>query len=119
MKLKKVMLLTTAFILAASMTACRQKQDTQSSQNEETQTENSAQEEPEEIQKENQGDAVEGSAVETSEEIPANQNLLTGVADLTDGAIGKRPVAVMVNNVSYAMPQYGVSQADIIFEFVA
>ena len=116
MKLKKVMLLATAFILAASMTACRQKQDTQSSQNEETQTENSAQEEPEEIQKENQGDAVEGSAVEASEEIPANQNLLTGVADLTDGAIGKRPVAVMVNNVSYAMPQYGVSEADIIFE---
>ena len=54
--------------------------------------------------------------MEPEEEIPANQNLLTGVPDLTDGAIGKRPVAVMVNNVSYAMPQYGVSQADIIFE---
>lgn len=41
-----------------------------------------------------------------SEEIPANQNLLTGVLDLTEGAIGKRPVAVMVNNVDPAMPQY-------------
>lgn len=50
------------------------------------------------------------------EEIPANQNLLTGLPDLTDVAIGKRPVAVMVNNVTDAMPQYGVEKADIIFE---
>ncbi len=55
-------------------------------------------------------------AEEEKEEIPANQNLLTGIADLTDGAIGKRPVAVMVNNIPDAMPQYGVEKADIIFE---
>lgn len=46
----------------------------------------------------------------------ANENLLTGIADLSDGAIGKRPVAVMVNNVEKALPQYGVAEADIIFE---
>ena len=63
MKLKKVMLLTTAFILAASMTACSQAQDAQSGQSEEIQTENSAQEGPEEIQEENLEDAVEGSMV--------------------------------------------------------
>ena len=50
------------------------------------------------------------------EEIPANENVLTGIPDLTDGAIGKRPVAVMVNNIEKAMPQYGVAQADLIFE---
>ncbi len=110
MKLKKVMLFTAAFMLAASMTACGQKEDTQ--QKDTAQTENSSEGE----QKDDQGEAVQGAAVEPEEEIPANQNLLTGVPDLTDGAIGKRPVAVMVNNVSYAMPQYGVSQADIIFE---
>ncbi|MEF9945160.1 MAG: DUF3048 domain-containing protein [Lachnospiraceae bacterium] len=55
-------------------------------------------------------------AEEPSEQIPANQNLLTGVPNLTEGAIGKRPVAVMVNNVPPAMPQYGVAQADVIFE---
>ncbi len=66
--------------------------------------------------------AKEASVIEEKEEepveetIPANQNLLTGVPNLTDGAIGKRPVAVMVNNVPAAMPQYGVEQADIIFE---
>lgn len=44
------------------------------------------------------------------EKIPENQNLLTGLADLTDAAIGKRPVAVMVNNIPAAMPQYGVEK---------
>ena len=112
MKFKKVMLITAAFVLAGSMAACSQKKDTEQSQEGTAQTENSSQEES----GDEQGAAVQGSAVEPQEEIPANQNLLTGVPDLTDGAIGKRPVAVMVNNVSYAMPQYGVGQADIIFE---
>lgn len=54
--------------------------------------------------------------VETQEKIPENENLLTGIPNLTEEAIGKRPVAVMVNNVSPAMPQYGIEKADIIFE---
>ncbi len=54
--------------------------------------------------------------VEPVEILPANQNLLTGEIDLTDEAIGKRPLAIMVNNVNDAMPQYGVGEADIIFE---
>ncbi len=45
-----------------------------------------------------------------------NENPLTGEYNLTDGAVGKRPVAVMINNVKKSMPQYGISQADIIFE---
>ena len=53
---------------------------------------------------------------EPEEVIPENQNLLTGVPDLSEDAIGKRPVAVMVNNIPAAMPQYGVEEADIIFE---
>ncbi len=44
------------------------------------------------------------------------QNLLTGLDDLSQEAVGKRPVAVMVNNVEPALPQYGVAQADVIFE---
>ncbi len=44
------------------------------------------------------------------------QNLLTGVDDLSQEAVGKRPVAVMVNNVEPALPQYGITQADVIFE---
>ena len=53
---------------------------------------------------------------EPEEVLPENQNLLTGVCDLTEEAIGKRPVAIMVNNVEAALPQYGIAQADIIFE---
>lgn len=56
--------------------------------------------------------------VQPNEEIPANQNLLTGVADLSEEAIGKRPVAVMVNNVNAALPQYGIGKADVIYETV-
>lgn len=48
--------------------------------------------------------------------IPENENILTGIGDLTQEAIGKRPVAVMVNNVEPALPQYGISKADVIFE---
>ena len=48
--------------------------------------------------------------------VPKNQNLLTGVGDLSAEAIGKRPVAVMINNVEDALPQYGITEADVIFE---
>ena len=51
-------------------------------------------------------------------EISANQNLLTGLPTLTDEAIGKRPVAVMINNVPKALPQYGIDNADVIFEVI-
>ena len=115
MKHKNVMFIAAAFIMAGAMSACSQgestKENTESSQGVTEETESNA------IQEEEaETETVQGSAVEAQEEIPANQNLLTGVADLTDAAIGKRPVAVMVNNVSYAMPQYGVGEADIIFE---
>ena len=48
--------------------------------------------------------------------VAVNINLLTGVPDLTKEAIGKRPVAVMVNNIPASFPQYGIDAADIIFE---
>ncbi len=45
-----------------------------------------------------------------------NENLLTGEYNLPDHAVGKRPVAVMVSNVEAAMPQYGITPADVFFE---
>lgn len=47
---------------------------------------------------------------------PDNINLLTGLPTLSQEAVGRRPVAVMVNNIFEALPQYGVSEADLIFE---
>lgn len=60
--------------------------------------------------------AAEPTATAEPTPEPQNINLLTGLPTLTDGAIGKRPVAVMVNNVDAALPQYGISDADVIFE---
>ncbi len=60
-------------------------------------------------------DAPDEEEVVVAEE-PEYVNLLTGLDDLTPEAIGKRPIAIMVNNVKAALPQYGVGEADVIFE---
>ena len=43
-------------------------------------------------------------------------NNLTGELTLSEKAVGKRPVAVMVNNIVNALPQYGTYDADIMYE---
>lgn len=43
-------------------------------------------------------------------------NTLTGLSDISKEAVGKRPVAIMINNITAALPQYGVAQADIMLE---
>lgn len=48
---------------------------------------------------------------------PANQNPLTGL-ELRTEAIGKRPVAVMVENSPEARPQWGLSTPDVVIEGV-
>lgn len=53
----------------------------------------------------------------TTEEVkPVYYNRLTGESGLSEAAVGKRPVAVMVNNIKASLPQYGIYDADIIFE---
>lgn len=51
--------------------------------------------------------------------IKENYNHLTGLYDVSDDGKGKRPCAVMVNNIEAALPQYGIYDADILFEIVA
>lgn len=100
---RKLCVLLAALMVVSVLPACSKKtDDTEESTVAKKETEETTEETVEEEEK--------------AEEIPANQNLLTGICDLTDGAIGKRPVAVMVNNIPDAMPQYGVEKADIIFE---
>ena len=43
---------------------------------------------------------------------------LTGEG-LMEDASGQRPIAIMLNNLSKALPQAGVAQADVIYEIVA
>ncbi|MGN0486341.1 MAG: DUF3048 domain-containing protein [Acutalibacteraceae bacterium] len=57
------------------------------------------------------------SAVATTEETPTVYiNRLTGLDNLSPAAAGKRPVAVMINNIKASLPQYGIYDADIILE---
>ena len=48
---------------------------------------------------------------------PTNQNPLTGL-ELCTEAIGKRPVAIMVENSPEARPQWGLSTPDVVVEGV-
>lgn len=58
------------------------------------------------------------SVTETPSPILENINPLTGQSGYNPEAKGKRPVAVMVNNLKDALPQYGIEQADILYEIV-
>ena len=52
-------------------------------------------------------------------ETPENVNPLTGIADLSNEAIGARPIAIMVENSPAARPQWGITTPDIVVEGVA
>lgn len=97
-RLKKVSIVLLVLLMIFGMAGCKKNEAPKRSEKTEEKEVKEKKEEPKQ------------------EEAPANQNLLTGLADLTDGAIGKRPVAVMVNNVEAALPQLGISKADIIYE---
>ena len=56
-------------------------------------------------------------ATTTQPEPKVYYNFLTGVERASETT--PRPVAVTVNNIAVALPQYGVSAADIIMEFPA
>ena len=55
--------------------------------------------------------------------VPLNPNPLTGLEKAADYSNGKRPVAVMVNNIKSssgndAFPQWGIGDADLLYEIV-
>ena len=67
---------------------------------------------------------VEEEPVETVEPEPEPEpepagpvNPLTGEPLEDEALVNRRPVAVMLNDIHYAMPQHGVADADMIFEF--
>lgn len=63
-------------------------------------------------------EATTQPTTEADEEPQGNLNLLTGRYTLSDEAVGKRPMAVMINNIKQSLPQYGISKADIMYEIV-
>ena len=103
--MKKLFLLSMMLMFAFVFVACGQNADADANTDKETGKDNVVTEqETEEV---------------VMPETPGNTNLLTGLPTLTDEAVGKRPVAVMVGNTKASFPQYGIAQADIIFEVPA
>lgn len=94
-KIVKVVLMTTVLMLCCS--ACKKEETEETT------------EETEEIE-------IVIEIEEEEEDRSEYTNLLTGLEDLSEEAIGTRPIAVMVSNVAAAMPQYGISDADMIIE---
>jgi hypothetical protein len=106
MKLRKILnLLLVLVFLMSSLTACQNDSTTSAKVDTEGKTASTK-----------IVSAIETAQIKTDIQIAANINLLTGMPDLTKEAIGKRPVAIMINNIPKAFPQYGVEAADIIFE---
>ena len=106
MRNKKVIWLMAALLSISLLSGCKKEE--------------AVVEEPEEIVENvvEEKEEIEEPVEEAVPEDPENLNLLTGLPTLTEEAIGKRPVAVMVNNVPKALPQYGIEQADVIFEVI-
>ncbi len=59
---------------------------------------------------------TEAPELTTEEQLPENVNPLTGKADLSDSAIGARPIAIMIENHPDARPQWGISTPDVVVE---
>lgn len=107
-----------AFLLAltmiASLGACSDKNDTDTSNSESSQSVSDSGSESD------AGSSDTDSSGQTSESQSdiddTIRNPLTGETDYNEEAIGKRPVAVMISNIKAALPQYGIEDADILFE---
>lgn len=58
------------------------------------------------------------SEAETTQQknVEGAQNPLTGEMNLSKNAVGNRPIAVMINNIPVARPQWGLCSPDIVVE---
>lgn len=73
---------------------------------------------PEETGKETEFEPIGETNIELEEILPEHINPLTGM-EATYDVDGKRPIAVMLNNIYQALPQVGISDADVLFECLA
>lgn len=59
------------------------------------------------------------AAQQTTESQPlGNMDPLTGIYGLNENAVGKRPIAIVINNAPPARPQWGLCSPDIVIEGV-
>ncbi len=67
-------------------------------------------------EKEEPTTTTESTTTTTTQAPVIIRNPLTGEPDYNENAVGKRPIAVVVENSSAARPQYSIGTADIIVE---
>jgi hypothetical protein len=101
---KKISCIVLAALIVSGTTACNKKENTK--------TETASQ-----IASSDNSQNATGTEVqpETATEV-SGINPLTGESGFNPNALNKRPVAVMVNNLKESLPQYGIDDADIIYE---
>ena len=61
------------------------------------------------------GETTEEATVETTEEVVLYRHPLTG--EMSEELYTGRPTAVVINNIKACLPQHGISEADMIYEF--
>lgn len=123
--MKSVALIALCIVLAFSCFSCAKMAEDKLA--EENAQDTAAEDKQNEQQdQEEQKDSVEvkpetkpntDSKPEEKNEEPKIVNPLTG-EEIPEDISMNRPVAFMMNNISYAMPQLGVSNADIIYEMI-
>lgn len=62
-------------------------------------------------------DVVGNTQMPETQQVQTPVNQLTGMTDISTSSVGKRPIAVVINNQPQARPQWGLNSADAIFEF--
>lgn len=53
----------------------------------------------------------------TQPEVTIPTNPITGSTEYSESSVGKRPIAIVINNQPQARPQWGLNSADAVFEF--
>lgn len=117
---KRLLALLLVMLTALSLCACSKTEEDPPAQEEVT---TQQPETPPEEEQEEEPPAEPEPEEEPEPEVfvpDGNVNPLTGECDgISDAALTRKPVAVMVNNIKTALPQWGISQADIIYEMLA
>ncbi|MEY8516074.1 DUF3048 domain-containing protein [Lachnospiraceae bacterium 29-84] len=112
MKKRMVWLLIAACVLGTASAGCGKKAEAPEPVVQE-EPEEEPPEEPEEPEEEPEEETAEEPEEESREGMA--KSYLTGEW-IDEELAGKRPLAVMIGNTSDALPQYGISDADIIYE---
>ena len=94
-------------VLLAGLCACSPKNDIPN--------ENESKETDTQLEVEIENELPEPEPEPTEPEIITYINPLTGLENEKDFS-GKRPITVMINNLHEALPQIGISEADIVYE---